>query len=76
MCSASALNGPWSKASWARVIEAIRSGKIDDYRNPLYSNVKFLTQEGLSRLLHSESEEENYWLSDVLQQETIEAPLK
>ncbi len=57
-----------------QVIDAIRSGKIDDYRNPLYSNVKFLTQEGLSRLLHSE--EETFDLTEVLLRETIEAPLK
>jgi len=33
-----------------QVIEAIRSGKVSDYRDAKYSNVKFLTEEGLFRL--------------------------
>ena len=56
-----------------QVIEAIRSGKIDDYRNPLYSNVAFLKHEGLTRLLHPE---EDHWLSEVLSQEKLQAPLE
>jgi nucleoside-diphosphate-sugar epimerase len=34
----------------AQVIEAIESGKIMDYRDPRYSNVKFLGNESASRL--------------------------
>jgi len=34
----------------AQVIEAIESGKIKDYRDPSYSNVKFLGNESASRL--------------------------
>lgn len=56
-----------------QVIEALRSGKIKDYRDPLYSNVKFLTHEGLARLLESEEEK---LLSEVLEQEIIKAPLE
>ena len=35
----------------AQVIEAIESGKIKDYRDPSYSNVKFLVNERASRLV-------------------------
>jgi nucleoside-diphosphate-sugar epimerase len=34
-----------------QVIEAIESGKVIDYRDPVYSNVKFLGNEGTSRLV-------------------------
>jgi nucleoside-diphosphate-sugar epimerase len=34
----------------AQVIEAIRSGKVTDYKDARYSNVKFLTEEGIFRL--------------------------
>jgi len=33
-----------------QVIQAIRSGKVGDYRDTKYSNVKFLTEEGIYRL--------------------------
>ncbi|GIV19731.1 MAG: hypothetical protein KatS3mg023_1482 [Armatimonadota bacterium] len=33
-----------------QVIEALRSGMIKDYRDARYSNVKFLSEEGVSRL--------------------------
>ena len=38
------------KKGVAQVIEAIESGKIMDYRDPRYSNVKFLGNERASRL--------------------------
>jgi nucleoside-diphosphate-sugar epimerase len=40
-----------------QVIEALRSGKIQDYRDARYSNIKFLQEEGLSLL----SNNENSW---------------
>jgi nucleoside-diphosphate-sugar epimerase len=33
-----------------QVINAIQSGKVSDYRDAKYSNVKFLTEEGIFRL--------------------------
>ncbi len=33
-----------------QVIDAIQSGKVSDYRDAKYSNVKFLTEEGIFRL--------------------------
>jgi nucleoside-diphosphate-sugar epimerase len=33
-----------------QVIEAMRSGKVGDYKDAKYSNVKFLTEEGIFRL--------------------------
>ena len=33
-----------------QVIEAIASGEVSDYRDPQYSNVRFLTEEGTSKL--------------------------
>jgi nucleoside-diphosphate-sugar epimerase len=38
-----------------QVIEAILSGKVDDYRNAKFSNVKFLTEEGIYLLGRRES---------------------
>jgi hypothetical protein len=32
------------------VIEAIASGEVADYRDPQHSNVRFLTEEGTSKL--------------------------
>lgn len=37
-----------------QVIEAIHSGRVGDYRDAKYSNVKFLTEEGMSRLARGE----------------------
>ncbi len=37
-----------------QVIQAIDSGKVKDYQDARYSNVKFLTEEGISRLAHHE----------------------
>ncbi|MDW8105448.1 MAG: SDR family oxidoreductase, partial [Armatimonadota bacterium] len=38
-----------------QVIEALRSGVIGDYRDARYSNVKFLSEEGVSRLFRYEN---------------------
>ncbi len=40
-----------------QVIEALRSGRIQDYRDARYSNIKFLQEEGLSLL----SNNDNSW---------------
>jgi nucleoside-diphosphate-sugar epimerase/sorbitol-specific phosphotransferase system component IIC len=45
-----------------QVIRAIRSGKIADYRHAKYSNVKFLTEEGIFRL----SRHENGWAYELM----------
>jgi nucleoside-diphosphate-sugar epimerase len=45
----------------AQVIEAIESGKIMDYRDPRYSNVKFLGNERASRL-----ELQNGWAEELI----------
>jgi nucleoside-diphosphate-sugar epimerase len=35
-----------------QVLQALQSGKVGDYRDARYSNVKFLTEEGIYRLAH------------------------
>ena len=45
-----------------QVIEAIRSGKVLDYKDAQYSNVKFLTEEGIFRL----ARRENGWAYQLL----------
>jgi nucleoside-diphosphate-sugar epimerase len=45
-----------------QVIEAIRSGKVTDYKDAKYSNVKFLTEEGIFRL----SRQGNGWAYQLL----------
>jgi nucleoside-diphosphate-sugar epimerase len=45
-----------------QVREALLSGKIDDYKSPQYSNIKFLTLEGITRL----DRHENGWASRLL----------
>ena len=45
-----------------QVIEAIQSGKVTDYKDAKYSNVKFLTEEGISRLAH----QGNSWAYQLL----------
>lgn len=46
----------------AQVLEALRSGKVGDYRDARYSNVKFLTEEGMSRLTRDPDERWAYQL--------------
>ncbi len=45
-----------------QVIEAIRSGKVIDYKDAMYSNIKFLKEEGLYLLSSNESS----WALDLL----------
>lgn len=45
-----------------QVREAILSGRVVDYKLPEYSNIKFLTQEGITRL----DRHENGWASRLL----------
>jgi nucleoside-diphosphate-sugar epimerase len=45
-----------------QVIDAIRSGQIQDYKQPQYSNIKFLTQEGITLL----DRHENGWAARLL----------
>lgn len=54
-----------------QVIRAIRSGKISDYRHAKYSNVKFLTEEGIFRL----SRHENGWAYELMNETNSESAL-
>lgn len=45
-----------------QVIDAIETGKVRDYRDARYSNVKFLTEEGMFRL----ERRENGWAYELL----------
>jgi nucleoside-diphosphate-sugar epimerase len=45
-----------------QVMEAMRSGKVADYKDAKYSNVKFLTEEGIFRLAKTE----NGWAYELL----------
>ncbi len=49
-----------------QVIEAIHSGKVTDYRDARYSNVKFLTEEGMFRL----TRQGNSWAYQLLNEST------
>jgi len=51
----------------AQVIEAIESGKILDYRDPRYSNVKFLGNERASRLAL-----QNGWAEELIRESAAE----
>jgi nucleoside-diphosphate-sugar epimerase len=53
-----------------QVIEAIKSGQILDYRQPHYSNIKFLTMEGITRLDRHESD----WASRLINDELYPQP--
>lgn len=46
-----------------QVIDALNSGVIQDYRDARYSNVKFLSEEGVSRLI----KHENGWAHALIQ---------
>ncbi len=48
-----------------QVIEAIQSGQVKDYKQPQYSNIKFLTMEGITRLDRHESD----WASRLINEE-------
>jgi hypothetical protein len=55
----------------SQVIEAIRSGKIGDYRDARYSNVEFLKKEGLYLLTNTE---ESAWSPTLFNEESIDSP--
>lgn len=54
-----------------QVIQAIESGKVADYRDARYSNVKFLTEEGIYRL----ARHENGWAYQLLYETSSDATL-
>jgi hypothetical protein len=45
-----------------QVIAALESGEVKDYRHPMYSNVKFLSEENNSHLI----QRENGWASELM----------
>jgi nucleoside-diphosphate-sugar epimerase len=49
-----------------QVINAISSEQVKDYKEPQYSNIKFLTLEGITRLDRHENEWASRLLNDVL----------
>ena len=55
-----------------QVIEAIRSGRVQDYRDARYSNIKFLKEQGLYLLTNNE----NVWALDLLNEESMGALLQ
>lgn len=48
-----------------QVIAALENGEVTDYREPMYSNVKFLSEENNSRLIRRE----NGWAQELIKQE-------
>jgi nucleoside-diphosphate-sugar epimerase len=54
-----------------QVIEAIESGRVTDYQNAKYSNVKFLSDEGTSRLITRQ----NRWAHDLINESSSEVAL-
>lgn len=52
------------EAGIEQVIEAIRSGRVHDYTDARYSNVKFLTEEGIYRLGRSD----NGWAQQLIKE--------
>ncbi len=52
-----------------QVIEAIQSGKVEDYRHAKFSNVKFLIDEGAPHLIH-----QNGWAQDLIQESALLTP--
>ncbi len=50
-----------------QVIAALETNEIKDYQNPMYSNVKFFSEESNSRLI----QRENGWASDLINEEVM-----
>ncbi len=50
-----------------QVLEAIRSGRVADYRDAKYSNVKFLSEEGIFRLVRRDSN----WAHELIQDASL-----
>ena len=62
----------WSVEEGVRqVIEAIESGRVADYQDAKYSNVKFLSDEGTSRLIRRQ----NRWAHDLINESSSEVAL-
>jgi hypothetical protein len=49
-----------------QVIARVQSGQIADYRDAKYSNVKFLSEEGISRLIRPH----NGWAHELINETT------
>ena len=55
----------------AQVIEAIQSGKVKSYHDSKYSNVKFLSDEGASRLIRRQ----NGWAHEMIKESSSEVAI-
>lgn len=53
-----------------QVMDAIQTGQVHDYKQPHYSNIKFLTMEGITRLDRHESD----WASRLINEELYLEP--
>ena len=66
------FNPEWSIDDGIKqVTDAIKSGKVDDYRNAKYSNVKFLSEEGIFRLAKTE----NGWAYQLINENDVNLPV-
>jgi dTDP-D-glucose 4,6-dehydratase len=62
----------WSVEQGVRqVIEAIESGKVKNYHDAKYSNVKFLSDEGTSRLIRRQ----NGWAHELIKESSSEVAI-
>ncbi|MGA9768335.1 MAG: NAD(P)-dependent oxidoreductase [Blastocatellia bacterium] len=62
----------WSVEEGVRqVIDAVASGRVADYQDAKYSNVKFLSDEGTSRLIRRQ----NRWAHDLINESSSEVAL-
>jgi nucleoside-diphosphate-sugar epimerase len=62
----------WSVEEGVRqVIEAIATGRVADYQDSKHSNVKFLSDEGTSRLIRRQ----NRWAHDLINESSSEVAL-
>lgn len=57
-----------------QVIAAVKSGQVKDYKEPQYSNIKFLTLEGITRLDRHENGWASRLLNEVLSSHTEPVP--
>lgn len=55
-----------------QVQEAIESGKVQNYRDAQYSNVRFLTEEGSSKLIHYRQD----WAQELVNQPVANFPAR
>ena len=47
-----------------QVAEAIQSGKVEDYRDARYSNVRFLSEQGIVHFEHRDSNWAHHWINE------------